>query len=238
MPEKRFLMHYPIGARGDFLCNILCGNKSDLNGRFYSLPPPINRVVKVHSIDYGIVSTIDTFPENVKDYESLFALADEHKLVKIKIIATTHEEKMDIAYFGWIKSLFYGIDRARSYITIDKRDIENHTEEIRKNAMYLITTASYHIPQAQTEDNNFIDRYDHIVNFNDLFNLDSLKEIYEKVHNTALPMSYIPRIKANLAIQNRLSKSVNYKYFKEILERQEQLQGHQIAIDNLIQQLQ
>ena len=58
------------------------------------------------------------------------------------------------------------------------------------------------------------------------------------MHNTTLPMSYIPRIKANLSIQNRLSKSVNYDYFKEILERQEKIQNHQIAIENLIQQLQ
>lgn len=235
--EKRFLMHYYIGARGDFLCNILCDKKYDVNAKFYSLPPPNNRVVKVHNLDNGIISTISTFPEKVKNYEELFALADKHELVKIKIIATTYEERMDIAYFGWIKSLFYGIDRARPYITVDKRDIENHTEEIRKNALYLASTAFNSIPQLQAEDGGFEDRYDHIVHFKDLFNMDFLKEIYEKVHNKPLPISYIPRIKSNLAIQNRLSESENYKYFSEILERQEKIHNHHIAIDNLIQQL-
>ena len=183
IPEKRFLMHYYIGARGDFLCNILCDKKYDVNGKFYSLPPPNNRVVKVHNLDTGISSTIDTFPEKVKNYEELFALADKHELVKIKIVATTYEEKMDIAYFGWIKSLFYGIDRARPYITIDKRDIENHTEEIRKNALYLASTAFNSIAQTQKEDSGFEDRYDLIVNFNDLFKINYMKEIYEKVQN-------------------------------------------------------
>lgn len=236
--EKRFLMHYYIGARGDFLCNILCDKKYDVNGKFYSLPPPNNRVVKVHNLDNGIISTISTFPEKVKNYEDLFTIAEAHNLVKIKIIATTYEEKMDIAYFGWIKSLFYGIDRSRPYITIDKRDIENHTEEIRKNALYLVSTAFNSISQMQKEDAGFEDRYDLIVNFNDLFNMDSLKEIYEKVHNKPLPISYIPRIKSNLAIQNRLSESANYPYFKEILTKLEEIHGNHVAIDNLIQQLQ
>ena len=97
---KRFLMHYYIGARGDFLCNLLCDKKSDINGTFYSLPPPNGRIVKVHSIHNGAISTIDSFPEAITNYDDMFRLADEHNLIKIKIIATTDEERMDVAYFG------------------------------------------------------------------------------------------------------------------------------------------
>jgi len=206
--EKRFLMHYYIGARGDFLCNILCDKKYDVNGKFYSLPPPNNRVVKVHNLDNGIISTISTFPEKVKNYEDLFKIADAHELVKIKIIATTHEEKMDIAYFGWIKSLFYGIDRSRPYITIDKRDIENHTEEIRKNALYLASTAFNSISQMQKEDAGFEDRYDLIVNFNDLFNMDSLKESAKNLSNNTGKVKLTKKIAATQGV-NQSIKNLN-----------------------------
>lgn len=236
--EKRFLMHYYIGARGDFLCNLLCDKKYDINGTFYSLPPPNNRVVKVHSIqDNGIISTISSFPENIKSYEQLFALADEHELIKVKIVANTIEERIDVAYFGWLKSLFYGIDRTRPYITVDKRDIPNHAEELKKNALYLATTALTGIPKTQKEDGGFEQRYDYIVNFNDLFKMNYLKEIYEEVNKKTLPLSFIPRIKANLAIQNRLSETENYIHFKEILLRQENIHQEHLAIDNLIQLL-
>ena len=77
---KRFLMHYYIGARGDFLCNLLCNNKSDINGTFYSLPPPNGRIVKVHGIHNGAISTIDSFPEAITNYDDMFRLADEHNL--------------------------------------------------------------------------------------------------------------------------------------------------------------
>lgn len=234
---KRFLMHYYIGARGDFLCNLLCDKKSDINGTFYSLPPPNGRIVKVHSIHNGAISTIDSFPEAITNYDDMFRLADEHDLIKIKIIATTDEERMDVAYFGWLKSLYYGIDRNRPYITVDKRDIENHTDEIRKNAIYLVTTALSSIPKTQKEDGGYEDKYDYIVKFDDLFNMDYLKDIYEQVNKKPLPLSYIPRIKANLAIQNRLSESGNYPYFKEILLKLQNIHEEHVAIDNLIQQL-
>jgi hypothetical protein len=233
---KRFLMHYYIGARGDFLCNLLCDKKYDINGTFYSLPPPIGRVVKVHSIKNGAISTIDSFPEAISNYDDMFRLADEHQLIKIKIIATSIEEKMDVAYFGWLKSLYYGIDRNRPYITVDKRDIPNHAEEIKKNAIYL-TTALTSISKMQREDGGYEKKYDYIVKFDDLFKMDYLKDIYEQVNKKPLPLSYIPRIKANLAIQNRLSESVNYPYFKEIILRQQKIHEEHVAIDNLIQQL-
>jgi hypothetical protein len=233
---KRFLMHYYIGARGDFLCNLLCDKKYDINATFYSLPPPTGRVVKVHSIKNGAISTIDSFPEEITNYDDMFRLADEHQLIKIKIIATTDEEKMDVAYFGWLKSLYYGIDRNRPYITVDKRDIENHAEEIKKNAIYL-TTALTSISKMQREDGGYEEKYDYIVKFDDLFKMDYLKDIYEQVNKKSLPLSYIPRIKANLAIQNRLSESVNYPYFKEIIFRQQKIHEEHVAIDNLIQQL-
>ena len=233
---KRFLMHYYIGARGDFLCNLLCDKKYDINATFYSLPPPTGRVVKVHSIKNGAISTIDSFPEEITNYDDMFRLADEHQLIKIKIIATTDEEKMDVAYFGWLKSLYYGIDRNRPYITVDKRDIENHAEEIKKNAIYL-TTALTSISKMQREDGGYEEKYDYIVKFDDLFKMDYLKDIYEQVNKKSLPLSYIPRIKANLAIQNRLSESVNYPYFKEIILRQQKIHEEHVAIDNLIQQL-
>lgn len=238
IPEKRFLMHYHIGARGDFLCNLLCERRQDINATFYSLPPPNNRVVKVHGINQGVISTIPSFPEDITNYEKLFEVADLHNLIKIKIVATTKEERMDVAYFGWIKSLFYGIDRSRPYITVDKRDIEKHTEEIRKNALYLASTAQVAIPKMQKEDGGFEDRYDYIVNFNDLFDIEFLKYIFEKVNKKPLPLVYIPRLKSNIAIQNRLSQSINYSYFKEILEHQEKIHEHYVTIDNLIQQLQ
>lgn len=236
--KKRFLMHYPVGARGDFLCTLLCDDKYGINGTFYSLPPPDKRVVKVHNINNGVISTIDTFPEQVKDFTELFELADAHELIKIKIVAKTIEEKLDIAYFGWIKSIFYGIDRARPYITVDKRDIPNHQEELKKQAVYLITTALTGIDQAQKEDAGYEEKYDYIVNFNDLFNIEFLKEIFEKVNNKPLPLVYIPRLKANISIQNRLSESENYKYFKEMILRHQQIHEHYCAIDNLIQQIQ
>ena len=229
-------MHYYIGARGDFLCNLLCDKKYDINGTFYSLPPPIGQVVKVHSIKNGAISTIDSFPEAISNYDDMFRLADEHQLIKIKIIATSIEEKMDVAYFGWLKSLYYGIDRNRPYITVDKRDIPNHAEEIKKNAIYL-TTALTSISKMQREDGGYEKKYDYIVKFDDLFKMDYLKDIYEQVNKKPLPLSYIPRIKANLAIQNRLSESVNYPYFKEIILRQQKIHEEHVAIDNLIQQL-
>jgi hypothetical protein len=166
----------------------------------------------------------------------MFRLADEHQLIKIKIIATSIEEKMDVAYFGWLKSLYYGIDRNRPYITVDKRDIPNHAEEIKKNAIYL-TTALTSISKMQREDGGYEKKYDYIVKFDDLFKMDYLKDIYEQVNKKPLPLSYIPRIKANLAIQNRLSESVNYPYFKEIILRQQKIHEEHVAIDNLIQQL-
>jgi hypothetical protein len=172
-------------------------------------------MVKFHGLS-NIHSLIDTFPNKVfTSYDEVFELADQHDLIKIKIVGYTFEEKLDIAYFGWAKSLFY----KQQFVSVEESEAESLKAGF-KNEFSLLFCEMIHdyLPKIQDDDIEYRDRYDYIINFNDLFDIEYIKNLYKEITGNELNSRFIPRIQRNIDIQDRLSKSRNYRLFIEMYQ--------------------
>jgi len=209
---NRFFINYPIGSRGDFLINILTDN-ANVNGSHWSLPPVADKTVKFHGL-HNVTSLIPTFPvKEFTSYDEVFDLVRQHELLKIKIVGNTFQEKLDIIYFGWAKSLFF----KQQYVSIkEKASKELHLAFKNEFPLVFSKFITDYLPKIQDDDILYRDRYDYIVNFNDLFDIEYLKNIYKEINKKEINPNFIPRIQRNIDVQNRLSESVNYPLFYEM----------------------
>lgn len=228
--DKKFLFHYPMGARGDFLSAILLNQFILLEPDNYSIPPIPNKVVKVHGIK-NIVPLYPFFPRQLSSFDEMFDEAKKHKLITIKIVAETLEEKLDVAYFGWIKSIVPTLldpGKKIGFLHLKLQDAkpENYEKLVIDNIYWFLNAIQHDIPQIQDEDKEYTAKYDYVIRFNDLFNIDFIKEFYKKIHNEPIPFFVISKISQNILIQNRPSESESFGVFKEIYQ-------HFVSIEHL-----
>lgn len=214
---NRFLFHYNMGARGDFLGAVLLNQFYLVNDTNYSIPPIANKIVKVHGIK-NIVPLIPEFSNKYETFDELFAKANELELIKIKIVAETFEEKLDVAYLGWVKSLSHGRKLGHLHLTLDEVKTEGFLDKLKLNVPWLLNAIDVDIPKVQDEDKDYLNEYDYIIKFDDLFNIDFLKEIYRKINNQPIPPFVIDSVKKNISIQDRPSKSQNFMTYASIYE--------------------
>lgn len=228
--QKRFLFHYYMGARGDFLGAVLTNHFHFLDKSNYSVPPIGNEVVKVHGINY-IVSLIQKFPNKFNSFEEMFQKANDLKLTKIKIVANTFEEKLDVVYFGWAKNISHGRKVLMSNVTLDEVKTSDFTDKLKLQIPWIMPTIHKDIDIIQDEDKDYINEYDYIVSFNDLFDIEFLKDLYLKIHQEPMPFFVIDNVVQNIEIQDRPSKSKNYAIFKEIYQEYLKIQELTAALE-------
>ena len=106
---NRFFINYCSGARGDFLTNCLRDVEYDwtlirLLENNAKLSTPISYCVKIHSnIDESVVTSIENFPKEFNSWQELFVTVNDFKLIKLKIIAESFEERLDVVWLSYSK---------------------------------------------------------------------------------------------------------------------------------------
>ena len=113
----------------------------------------------------------------------------------------------------------------RYAVTIDefkKFIMENRLEfinELKTSGVANMCTNIYDIlGSIQNEDILYRDRYDYIVTFDELFDVNFIKNLYQQINQIEMPNYYVEKVKYNIDIQDRLTKSNNYQAFVELYQ--------------------
>lgn len=211
---NRFFINYFIGARGDFLANCLYDVEYDwallrclqTNAK---ISPPIEYSVKIHGeIDRGVITAIENFPKEFDSWKELFDAVNSHNLIKIKIVANTTEEQVDLVWLAYSKVI---LNNAQLVENLTQDDIPTPTIDIINEGLdWLVANAFIKVPLIQSLDSEFQHEYDYIVNFKDLFDAEYIRELYKKINGRNMDNARFKAIQKNIAMQYRISKSEFY----------------------------
>ena len=215
---NRFFVNYFIGARGDFLIKCLYDVEYDwpllkslkTNAK---ISPPIEYSVKIHGeIDREVITAIENFPKKFDSWKQLFDIVNFHKLIKIKIVATTLEEQIDLVWLAYSKVI---LNNNAFIDNLAPIDIPLPTIEIINEGLdWLVANAFIKVPLVQSLDSEFQHEYDYIIKFEDLFNAEYIRDLYKKINGRSMDYARFKAIEKNIAMQYRLSKSEFFPILK------------------------
>jgi hypothetical protein len=215
---NRFFINYCSGARGDFLTNCLRDVEYDwtllrLLENNAKLSTPISYCVKIHSnINQAVVTSIENFPKEFNSWQELFVNVNDFKLIKLKIIAESFEERLDVVWLSYSKVILNELGHISN---LPQEEILNpDINLIKKLRDNLVIAAIDVIPVEQDLDKKFQHEYDYIIKFEDLFNAEYIRDLYKKINGRSMDYSRFRAIKQNIAMQYRLSKSEFFPMLK------------------------
>lgn len=215
---NRFFINYCSGARGDFLTNCLRDLEYDwtlikILENNAKLPTPISYCVKIHSnINESVVTSIEDFPKDFSSWQELFDSVNDYNLVKLKIVAESFEERLDVVWFFYSKVILNELEHI-SKLSTDEI-INPDTDLIKKLRDNLVIHTIDRLPVDQDLDKEFQHEYDYIIRFEDLFNAEYIRELYKKINGRSMDYARFKAIKKNIAMQYRLSKSEFFPILK------------------------
>jgi hypothetical protein len=215
---NRFFINYCAGARGDFLTQCLRDVEYDwvllrqlkTNAK---LPAPISYCVKIHGkFNECVITSIENFPKEFNSWQELFFTVNDFKLIKLKIVAESFEERLDVVWFLFSKVILNELGHISelSQDEILNPDI-NLIKKIRDD---LVMSTIYQIPDGQDSDKEFQHEYDYIIKFEDLFDAEYIKDLYKKINGRDMDYARFKAIEKNIAMQYRLSKSEFFPMLK------------------------
>jgi len=154
---NRFFINYCIGGRGDFLATCLLDSKTDWDllkdfKEHAKMPPPINSV-KIHGdINKEVITRIEGFPTQFKTWGDLFQTVNSNKLVKLKIITDTIEERADLTWLACSKVILN--NNCINKLTATEVVVPT-VQIIQENLFYLVNQAIDKIIILETLDIEF-----------------------------------------------------------------------------------
>lgn len=215
---NRFFINYCSGARGDFLTQCLYDVEYDWNLLHLlktqaKLPAPISYCVKIHSkFDEYIITSIENFPKEFNSWKELFETVNDYKLIKLKIVAESFEERLDVVWFAHSKVILNDLGHISK---LSPNEVLNpDINLIKKLRDDLVISTINNIPTEQNRDKEFLHEYDYIIKFEDLFNAEYIKDLYKKINGRSMDYARFKAIEKNIAVQYRLSKSEFYPMLK------------------------
>jgi hypothetical protein len=215
---NRFFINFCSGARGDFLTQCLYDIEYDwdllkLLQTQAKLPTPISYCAKIHSkIQENIVTSIENFPKKFDTWQELFDSVNDYNLIKLKIVAESFEECLDVVWFSYSKVILNELGNI-SNLPINEilnPDI-NLITRLRDN---IVMAAIDVVPVEQDLDKEFQHEYDYIIKFEDLFNAEYIRDLYKKINGRSMDYARFKAIEKNIAMQYRLSKSEFFPILK------------------------
>jgi hypothetical protein len=177
------------------------------------VPAPIEYSVKIHgNFDTDIITAIEDFPKKAKSLAELFDTVNRYQLVKIKIVAESFEERIDVLWFALSKTVLNDAVLV-PHLTIEEIPIPTQ-DILYANNDYMLHGVNVHIPRVQNMDKEFQHEYDYIVQFEDLFDIKYIKDLYKKINGRSMDYARVKAIEKNIAMQYRLSKSEFFSILK------------------------
>lgn len=207
---NKWLFKYLPGARGDFLSNVL-GNDVRAINTFYKLPPTIHlNYIKIHALQYGLFSRGNTswlneFNKELNGeitYDRIFQVCKETGRRTLRILTNTDEEKIDAIYMNYAKNHISGNPAFLKFEEVNHQ--ENFKKFYRQGKNFIWIDPSFN------DDDLYLDRYDEVVNFNDLYDVDFLINFYIKHTDKEPSPRLIKAIKYNIESNPRYSQSEFY----------------------------
>jgi hypothetical protein len=183
---------------------------------FCKVPAPIEYSVKTHgNFDTVpvLITGIEDFPKKVKSWAELFDTVNRYQLVKIKIVAESFEERIDVLWFALSKTVLNDA-KLVSHLTIEEIPIPTW-DILCANNDYMLDGVNVHIPHVENMDKEFQHEYDYIVQFEDLFDIKYIQDLYKKINGNDMDYLRVKAIKKNIAMQYRISKSEFYSILKQ-----------------------
>jgi hypothetical protein len=211
---KRFFTNYFMGGRGDFLNHCLYSGVRDqyINSLLdtYVKLPPLALCVKMHGyIDTDVYTNIPNFPKKFNSWKELFDTVSNYNLVKIKIVASSLVEKFDLAWLAINKVMIHERETIQK-LTSEELKLPIPAEKLDDSLAWMFNIVYTSLDQVQKEDHEFIEEYDYIVNFNDLFDSNYIASLFEQVNGKSISSQRYDSIVKNISMQGRLSTSDYY----------------------------
>lgn len=203
-----------MGGRGDFLNNCLYSGVRDqyitsvLDS--YAKLDPLALCVKMHGyLNNEVYTNIPDFPKKFNSWRELFDTVNKYNLIKIKIVANTVVEKFDLAWLTINKVMIYERETVLR-LTPEELKLPIPAENLDDSLTWMFNIVYTTLDQVQKEDNDFLDEYDYIVNFNDLFDVDYIASLFQQINGKPMSSARYDSIVKNIKMQERLSNSDYY----------------------------
>lgn len=199
-----WLIKYCPGARGDFLGNVLCSDIVALN-TYYKLPFQPKDTIKIHTLQSGIFNApaLDKYFKNIDSYDKLFEVCQVRNIKTIRITNNSVEEKLDACYLHYAKN-----NSTESPNTIRFEDAKPHDDVVAKFFMDTSPLTRLHgISTVFNDDINYLARYDDVVEFKDLFDVEFVADFYHKQHGSRPSAALVEAIRFNIENNTRLTET-------------------------------
>jgi len=215
---NQFFINYYIGARGDFLIKCLHGDVFDDSlfktlSIFSKIPTTLDYSIKIHGDINPAITEIQNFSKKNNSWEELFDNVNKHQLIKIKILAESFEERIDVMWLALAKIVLNNTEHV-PHLTSEEVPIPT-LDILNSNNMYMLDGVNVHLPNAQNMDKKFQHEYDYIIKFEDLFNAEYIRDLYKKINGKDMHYLRFKAIEKNIAMQYRISKSEFYPILKQ-----------------------
>lgn len=172
------LFVFAPGSRGDFLADILFGEVLESTWSQCAIDDP--RFGQPHAYNCDKIHTFG--PSVYREIEvTEETLKDWDSWV---ILATTPEDLWEVGWFNYCKR---PDDAPLTYETVYGRVCLSK----KHNDSYAAC----------------IDRFNHVVNYRDLWSVDYINQLYQQVHNKSLTQIQLDRIAHNISINRELLKT-------------------------------
>lgn len=194
------LVNYVNGARGAFLANIMTNQFDVIRTGGYEVMPRYDLVSAMHNLAFQHNTPHGTL---FKSYDEMFDVCEKMDIKTFRIVSNTIEERLNITHFDIQKNAIIG-KRGESLET--KLKNKNRTlDDFSKNYKEVISLWMPHTINFDLEDYNYLHRYDYIVEFKDLFDVDKINELYKSKYNTDLTKEQREILQNNIDLQDLIA---------------------------------
>lgn len=194
------LVNYVNGARGAFLANIMTNQFDVIRTGGYEVMPRYDLVSAMHNLAFQHNTPHGTL---FKSYDEMFDVCEKMDIKTFRIVSNTIEERLNITHFDIQKNAIIG-KRGESLET-NLKNTNRTLDDFSKNYKEVISLWMPHTINFDLEDYNYLHRYDYIVEFKDLFDVDKINELYKSKYNTDLTKEQREILQNNIDLQDLIA---------------------------------
>jgi hypothetical protein len=185
---KNFVIYYEPGARGDFLANVIA-NGNQLSDKKCEVGREISTMYsKIHRYSFG--AGWQYYGPNkgsilLKSFDKIFDIVKQDDLISIRIVGNNFSDCADIAYMHKEKNV---------------HQVDSTISDVSAQSVYGIAwRESYDILQRH--------RFDHVIEFNQLFDIKFIKDFYFEINKQSMPDEHYNNIVENMKKQVRYTET-------------------------------
>lgn len=184
IPQKKALFVFPVGGRGDFLSSILYGNKLKQSFDLDEVLFPADNTSFLMKTHGWTNCEYSGVPITPETLNQITA-------TKWLIVAPSFQEEIDVAYLNWHK----------------KFKVENEPISLQQLSSLIHLTRRFN-----EQVNDYKNQFDYVINFKDIFEIEFIEQLYQKINDQKLNDKELYHIKYNIDHNIQILKTCPFKF--------------------------